>query len=99
MIGPGDIACAAGTGTETNRGLHQGADHLWMLAHAEIIGRAPDDYFAPTCRRMAEGIRKAAGDALEVGEHPVAPFVPQPAQRGGEIRVVIHATLSHGVCV
>jgi hypothetical protein len=45
---------------------------------------------------MANGAWKAAGDTLEVGKHAVTPFVLQSAQRGGEIFVVVHASLSDG---
>jgi ubiquinone biosynthesis O-methyltransferase len=52
-----------------------GADHLRVLAHAEIVVGAPDDDFARAFRRQApDGVREAAGDPLEIGEHPVAPL-------------------------
>ena len=42
MIGAGDVAGAARAGSHPGRGLDHGADHLRMLAHAEIVVGAPD---------------------------------------------------------
>src|SRR5476651_473486 len=39
---------------------------------------------------MPQRMRKAPGDALQVGKHPVAAFVMQPVQGGCEKSVVIH---------
>jgi hypothetical protein len=89
MIVAGDIAGAAGAGAHPGRGLHHGADHLGMLAHAQIIVRAPDRDRLRPLRRMPHRMRKPPGNALEIGKHPIAPLVMQPRQRAGEIAVVI----------
>src|SRR6185503_7064279 len=90
VTGPGYIARAAGAHTKPDCGLYHGADHLRVLAHSEVIVGAPDNDFATACRRVADGVRKTAGDALEVGKHAVAPFVSQTVQSAGEIRVIVH---------
>ena len=90
MVGAGDVAGAAGAGAHARRGLDHGADHLRVLAHAEVVVGAPDHDLARALRRVPEGVRKAAGDALEIGKHPVAPLVVQAAQGVGEKRVVFH---------
>ena len=41
-------------------------------------------------RRMPDGVRKTAGDPLEIGKHPIAPLVAQTVERIGEKRIVIH---------
>src|SRR5215472_17153150 len=90
MIGAGDVAGAAGAGADARRGLHHGADHLWMLAHAEIIVGAPDHDVARPLRGMPDRVRIAAGDALEVGEHAIAPFLMKATKGGIEELTVIH---------
>jgi hypothetical protein len=47
--------------------LDHGADHFWMLPHAEIIVRTPDHDILRALRRMPNGAREAAGDSLEIG--------------------------------
>src|SRR6266436_2390396 len=54
MIGPGDVSRAAGAGAEALCRRHHGPDHLRMLAHPEIIVRAPDHHLAPTVRRVPD---------------------------------------------
>src|SRR5262245_52397437 len=96
VIGPSNIARAAGAHTKTACSFHKRADHLRMLSHSKIIVRAPDNDFTPAFRRMVDGVWKAAGNALEVGEHSVAPFFLQLTQCSGEIAVVIHLSPSNG---
>ena len=90
MMGAGDVAGAAGAGADAGRGLDHGADHLRMLAHAEIIVGAPDHDVARALRRVPDRMRKPAGDPLEIGEHAVAPLVMQAAEGGTEELAVIH---------
>ena len=75
MIIAGDVAGAAGAGAHPGRGLDHGADHLGMLAHAEIVVGAPDHDVLRALRRMPDRMRKAAGDALEIGKNAIAPLV------------------------
>ena len=90
VMGAGDVAGAAGAGADTGRGLDHGADHLGVLAHAEIVVGAPDHDVALAFRRVPDRMRKAACDPFEVGEHPVAPLVMQAVEGGGEEFAVIH---------
>ena len=66
MIVAGDVAGAAGAGAHPGRGLHHGADDLGMLAHAEIVVRAPDHdvlaALAANARWRAESGRRFARD-------------------------------------
>src|SRR5215467_13232252 len=97
MIVAGNIAGAAGAGAHPGRGLDHGADDFGMLAHAEIVVRAPDhDTFRPL-RRMPNRMRKTSGNALQIGEYAVAPFGPQPRQRPGEIAVIIDVRAIVGI--
>src|SRR4029077_18261418 len=61
-----------------------------MLAHAEIVVRAPDHNILRPLRRMPNSVWEAAGDPLQLGKHPVAAFVMQLPKRIGKICVVIH---------
>src|SRR5262249_40839660 len=72
VIGPCNIARAARAHTNTHRGFDEGGDYLGVLSHSEIVVRAPDNHFGPSFQRMANGVWKAAGDALEVGKHAIA---------------------------
>jgi hypothetical protein len=45
---------------------------------------------------MPQGVREPAGDALQVGEHPVAAFVTQFAKSLLEKSVIIHRILLLG---
>ena len=58
MIGAGDVAGAARAGAHPGRGLDHGADHLGMLAHAEIVVGAPDHDLARPLRRVPDGVRE-----------------------------------------
>src|SRR5882724_2434793 len=96
MIGPGDVSRAAGAGAQARRRRYHGLDHLRMLAHPEIIVRAPDHRLAPTVRRVPDGVWEATSDALKIREHTIALLIPQPAQGGGKKRVIVHASLLSG---
>ena len=39
---------------------------------------------------MPDRVREAAGDALEIGKDPVAPFAAQPRERVGEKVIIVH---------
>ena len=90
MMGSGDIAGAAGAGTDARRRLDHRADHLWMLAHAEIVVGAPDHDIALAFRRMPGSVREPARDPLEIGKDPIAPLVMQAIEGGTEELAVIH---------
>ena len=97
MVVAGNVARAAGAGAHPGRRLDHGADHFRMLTHAEIIVGAPDDDVFRPIRRMPERVGETSGNALEIGEHPIAPFGPQPGQRLGEIAVVVYVRAVFGI--
>src|ERR1700733_4541143 len=90
MVRASDVAGAAGAGADTGRGFDHGADHLGVLAHAEIVVGAPDHDVARPPWRMPDRVREPGGDPLEVGEDAVAPLVMQAAEGGAEVLAVIH---------
>src|SRR5712672_1299384 len=96
MIGPGDVSRAAGAGAQARRRRYHGLDHLRVLAHPEIIVRAPDHHLAPTARRVPDGMREATSDALKIREDAIALLIPQPAQGGDKKRVIVHTSLQSG---
>ena len=82
MIGAGDVAGAAGAGAHAGRGLDHGADHLRVLAHAEVVVGAPDhDVSAPpaNARSRAESGRRCARDRRTPGS--AAPYAAGRARR------------------
>jgi len=70
-------------------GVDHGADHLRVLAHTKIIVGAPHHDLLRPIRRMPDGVREAAGDALEISEHAVTPLAMEPPQRIGKKGVVV----------
>ena len=59
MMGAGDVAGAAGAGADSCGGLDHGADHLRMLAHAEIVVGTPDHDIARALRRVPDRMRES----------------------------------------
>ena len=90
MMGAGDVAGAAGAGADAGCGLDHGADHLRVLAHAEIVVGAPDHDIALALRRVPDRMREPARDPLEIGKHAVAPLVMQAIEGVLEKLAVIH---------
>ncbi len=90
MVGAGNIAGAAGAGAGAGRGLHHGADHLGVLAHAEIVVGAPDDDVAFALRGVPYRMGKPPGQPFEIGKHAVTPFIVQLSKRAGKKRFVVH---------
>jgi hypothetical protein len=90
MIGAGDVAGAAGAGADAGGGLDHGADHLRMLAHAEIVVGAPDHDIARALRRVPHRMREPARDPLEIGKNAVAPLVMQAIEGVLEKLAIIH---------
>src|SRR5665811_2264084 len=89
-MGAGDVAGAPRAGADSGGGFHHGADHFRVLPHAEIVVGAPDHDVARAHRGMPHRVREPAGDALEIGENPVAPLVMQAVEGGTEKLAVIH---------
>jgi len=93
MVVARDVAGPAGARTHRpERFLHRGEDR-WMLAHAEIIIRAPDGDLGTD--PVIKGARKLAAAPLEVGEHAVPPFGAQRLQALSEEGFVIHCQHGH----
>jgi hypothetical protein len=61
-----------------------------VLTHAEVVVGAPDYDLARALRRVPDRMRKAAGDALEIGKHPVAALAAQPSNRIGKEGIIVH---------
>ena len=90
MMGTRDVAGAAGAGANPCGGFDHGADHLGVLAHAEIVVGAPDHDIALAARRVPDRMREPARNPLEIGENPVTPLVMQAIEGGTEELAVIH---------
>ena len=90
MVGACDVAGAAGAGADSGRGLDHRANHLRMLAHAEVIVGAPDDDVARTFRRMPHRVGETAGDAFQIGENPIPSLIMEAGEGGTKKLAVIH---------
>ena len=93
MVGPGNVARAAGAGAVGARRPNRGLDHIGVAAHAEIVVRAPDGDFARAmllAGRAPHRHRKAARVALEIGENAIAFLRLQAVDRILEAPLVFH---------
>src|SRR5882762_7633517 len=89
MAVAGDVARAAGPRADgAQRLLHRGK-HRRMLAHAEIVVRAPDGDLGADA--VIEGARKAAAAPLEIGKDAIPPLGAQRTEALVEEALVIHA--------
>jgi hypothetical protein len=89
-MGAGDIARAASAGAAIVQRLFHRRQNLGVLAHSEIVVRAPDGDGALAIRAMAAGMGKIAGTALKIGKDAVAALRPQLVNLLGKESVVIH---------
>ena len=84
-----DVAGAARAGADLVQRVFHRLDHGGMLAHAEIVVRAPDgDRLGPVAAE-AMRIGEAALGAQDIDEHAIAAFFMQAVDRGSEDAVVI----------
>ncbi len=74
--------------------MHRG-QHRRMLAHAQIVVGAPDhDVLGAACfagERVAQGLGKAPGLALEFGEDAIAPLGLEAGDHFAKPLLVVHA--------
>ena len=90
MIGAADIAGATGAGAAAIERAVHGSEHIGMLAHAEIIVRAPDGDVARAVRAVKGRARELADLTLEIGEDAVAALLAKSVQLLPEKRLVVH---------
>jgi hypothetical protein len=96
MIRAGDVAGTAGAGaTLVDRELHRFGD-LRMLAHAEIVVRAPYGDFLRTRSGMAYRPGKTPATAFQIGEDTVTAFLAHCFQFVFEESLEIHCCLQTG---
>ena len=90
VVGAADIARAARPCPRTVERLMHRREHLGMLAHAEIVVRAPDGDVARAALAVIGGGRKAADLTLQIGKDPVAALTAQAVQLVTEESLEIH---------
>ena len=88
MAVAGDIARAAGAGTHGVQCLCHRRENRRMLAHAEVVVRAPDGDLGTD--PMIEGARKTAASPLEIGEDAIPPLAAQRLDALFKEAFVIH---------
>ncbi len=93
VVGPGDVAGAAGAGAVAfDRRVH-GGEHVRILAHAEVVVGAPHGDLLALAAEVADRAREGAGLALKLGEDPVTPLGPEPVDLVFEKTLIIHMSL------
>src|ERR1700742_4136663 len=85
VVGTSDVAGAAGAGATTIECLMHGGEHLRVLAHAEIVVRAPHRDVALAAGAVMGRFGKGSDLALEVGEHAIAPLAAKTIKLASEI--------------
>src|SRR5262245_5940497 len=93
MVGAGDVARSTGAGAATVERLVHGRKNLRMLAHAEIVVRAPDRYLFRAGGGMMRRFGKGSHLAFEVGEHAITSFATETIQLAPKIVLVVHDAL------
>jgi hypothetical protein len=86
-----DVARPAGSGANAVKRVLHSPHNGRMLAHAEIVVRAPDgDRLRPVVPGEALGVGILALGPQDVDEHAVTAFTVKAIDRGFEDAVVIH---------
>src|SRR6202022_5145334 len=88
MIVARDITGSAGARTHSPQRLFHCREHRRMLAHAEIVVRAPDGDLGADA--VIEGAREAAAAPLEIGKDAIPPLGVQRTEAVFEEALVIH---------
>ena len=88
--GAGDVAGAAGARPGAARRLAHRLDHARVLAHAEIVVRAPDGDLAFALPVAPDRAGETPGAPRQIGEDPVSALRLHLLQRPGEMRFVVH---------
>ena len=88
--GPGDVAGPARPGADALERLGHGLQHQRVLAHAEVVVRAPDRDLDRTLGAVPGGAREPSAVALEVGEDPIPSLGAQPREGVGQDLLVSH---------
>src|ERR1700737_2540657 len=88
MIVARDITGSAGARTHSPQRLFHCREHRRMLAHAEIVVRAPDGDLGADA--VIESARKPTAAPFEIGEDAVPPLGVQCIEALSEEALVIH---------
>ena len=86
----GDVARAAGASAEAVDGFVHGVDNVIVLAHAEIVVRAPDGDLALAILEPGGSLREAALVPVKIHEHAVAAFAADRVEGVFERFQVLH---------
>ena len=88
-----DVARPARTRADVVQRAFHRFDDLGMLAHREIVVRAPHgDRLRPVVAGKAARVRKSTAIAQDVDEDAVAPFFMQPVDCPSEDIVIVHVS-------
>jgi len=92
------VAGASGACAHAGRCLDDGLYHLGVLAHTEVVVRAPDYHWTGPIRGTRYCMREAPGDPLKISKHAVTLFLVQAAKCSGEEMIVGHQRNPCPVC-
>ena len=89
VVGAGNVAGTAGARAHGRDGRGHRRDDVRVLAHAEIVVGAPHGDLGGFAVMAPDGLRKPAGNALEIGKDPVAFLGMQSLDRRLELALII----------
>ena len=81
--GSSDVAGASRAGSDALQGLGHGLEHEGVLAHSEVVVRAPHRDLDRTVGPVPGGAGEAPAVALQIREDAVAPLDAQPGEGVG----------------
>src|SRR5260370_16141972 len=90
VVGAGNIASAAGTGTATVERLMHRRKHCGMLTHAEIVVRTPHGHFTGPARIVMPGAWKGTCLSLQICKYAIPPFAMKAVNLLAEIGFIVH---------
>ena len=97
--GAADVAGTTGTGASLINGLFHGVQDGRVLAHTEIVIRAPDrDFALGTCFITVCRFREMPGVTAQIGEYAISAFVFKRADVVAEKLLVIHNRIDPKNC-
>ena len=92
VVGAGDVARATRARAAGLHRVDHRRDDIGVLAHAEVVVRAPDGDFAHLAVLVVGGAGEGAAAALHLGEDAVVAFGLEGVELAAEVGVEIHVS-------
>ena len=98
MRSAGNIARAAGAGAAAVDRIVHRVQHGWMLAHAEVVVRAPHGHLVLGAVMMAGSAGEGSRATFQLSEHAVVAVIAQPLDLRAEELLIVHIHLPWFSC-